>query len=74
MRIKYTMLLVICLMLISTLGCRSVTVNNDTACYVGFDYSDTGVNTRNATALIRHFCICNPDNKDCKKLIKTFEN
>lgn len=52
-------------MLISILGCKSITISNDTACHVGFDYTDTGVNSRNATALIRHFCICNPDNKDC---------
>lgn len=57
-------------MMLSIAGCKSISPSNATACHVGFDYSDTGVNTRNATALIRHFCICNPKNTDCKKLIK----
>lgn len=39
-------------------GCKTVTVSNTTACHVGFDYDDKGVNEQNAKALLAHYCIC----------------
>ena len=40
------------------IGCKTAPVTNATACEVGFDYKDTGVNERNARALLAHYCIC----------------
>lgn len=47
------------------IGCKTVVVTNATACHVGFDYKDPGVNNRNARALLAHYCIC-VDEKLCK--------
>lgn len=45
-------------MLISVSGCRTLNVSNATACNVGFDYGDSGVNEQNVDALLAHYCIC----------------
>lgn len=39
-------------------GCGTLRTTNATACYVGFDYTDEGVNDKNARALLKHYCIC----------------
>ena len=52
-------------MLMCVSGCETVQITNATACEVGFDYKDKGVNNQNARALLVHYCICH-DNKLCK--------
>lgn len=46
-------------------GCARLQVTNASACRVGFDYADEGVNNQNARALLEHYCLC-VDDKLCK--------
>ena len=40
-------------------GCKTFQASNASACRVGFDYQDPGVNEQNARALLVHYCLCN---------------
>lgn len=57
-------------MMILSAGCKSYQISDNSACYVGFDYSDCNVNQQNKRALLKHFCICNPDNEVCKEILE----
>lgn len=46
-------------------GCKTFQASNASACNVGFDYKDPGVNDTNARALLVHYCLC-VDDKLCK--------
>ena len=48
----------VCLLTLYASGCATFPATNRTACYVGFDYTDEGVNDQNARALLKHYCIC----------------
>lgn len=65
MREKYLITLLICLMMTSVSGCKTFQASNASACKVGFDYKDPGVNDTNARALLVHYCLC-VDEKLCK--------
>lgn len=55
---RLMILLTVCLLTLCVSGCRTWGASNATACRVGFDYTDTGVNDQNARALLKHYCIC----------------
>lgn len=65
MLIRLLIVFAICLLILCVNGCKTVNVSNTTACQVGFDYSDNGVNEQNARALLSHYCICY-DEELCK--------
>lgn len=45
-------------------GCKTYQASNASACVIPFDYGDTGVNDKNARALLIHYCICK-DERAC---------
>lgn len=49
---------IICLLALCASGCKTWRASNATACRVGFDYKDPGVNDQNARALLTHYCLC----------------
>ena len=55
---RLMLVLIICANLMCVSGCKTLKTSNATACHVGFDYSDEGVNERNARALLKHYCLC----------------
>lgn len=69
MKEKLIILLIVLLPMTFATGCRTIK-NNHTTCYVGFDYKDKGVNDQNVKALVRHYCLCNPESKKCKDSIE----
>ena len=65
MRKELLLALIVCLAVLCGNGCKTFRSSNASACRVGFDYADTGVNERNARALLVHYCICNPGEDVC---------
>ena len=55
---RFMTALIICLLTTCASGCKTWRASNATACRVGFDYKDPGVNDQNARALLKHYCLC----------------
>lgn len=55
---RLVIMLIISLMMMSLISCKTYQTTNASACLIPFDYKDVGANIQNKRALLIHYCIC----------------